>query len=203
MSRFFKATVTMFNSGTALRGQNVLWFEDPSETKTESQLFTAIDTEWYGLGTTSNRYRELTAQLSKSESVTIQRISPGPPTGGQPFTMSSAGGVQATLILYPTVGFVFQLFDGGAGAAHRGRVYHYGTPSNLTSNFIPNTVAATKFALVRDAWLNAFGPLPTTGFHLCIFHRKLTGDARWTRVTDIRLGAFLHHQRRRNFATGF
>lgn len=202
MSVFYRVTATMFNSGTALRGQNVMYFEDPSETKTMPQLAAAMDSNWWG-ASGSSALRFITAQLCRSESYTIQKVFPSPPSGGVPFTANGVGGAQATLVLYPTVGFVFQLFDGGSGAKHRGRLFHYGTPTNLTTNFTPNASAVTNFNTVRDTWLNAFGPLPTTGFFWCIFHRAEVGSAQFTRVTDIRLAPFLHHQRRRNFATGF
>jgi len=202
VSTFWRVTVTFFNSGVALRGQNVIWLEDPSNIKTETQIAAAMDLNFWG-PSGSSALVFMTAQLVKAESYTIQKVSPAPPSGGIPVTANQVGGSQATLVLYPTVGLIFQLFDGGAGSAHRGRIYHYGTPSNLATNFIPNATAASRFATVRDTWLNAFGPLPTSGLHWCIFHRKLVGDARWTRVTDIRMAPFLHHQRRRNFATGF
>jgi hypothetical protein len=202
MSTFWRATITFFNSNTSLRSQNVLWFEDPSNIVTPASIAATIDSEWWG-PSGSNRLRAMSSFHVKNESYTLQKVSPSPPGGGIPIVASGITGAVGTGVVYPTVGLCFTTLDGGSGRRHRGRVYHSGTPSSFLLNGVAGPSAITAFNTMRDGWLNAFGPLPTTGLHWCIFHRDLSGDARWTRINDIRMSTFPKCQRRRNFNIGF
>lgn len=201
MSIVWRATLTFRNVALGVFSQNVLHFEDASETKSPDVVKNAIEQEWWGLSG-SNRLVSMSSLNVQLINISLQRIDSTPAGGTIPFSTNNSNGSQGTGIVYPTVGLCFTLLDGGAGVKHRGRVYHTATPSNFLTNGVPSSACTTAFNALRTQWLNAFGPLPTTGLNWVIWHRQEQGNARWTRVVDIRLSPFARCQRRRNFGVG-
>lgn len=202
MSAFYRVTITFRNTVIGTLAQNVIYMEDPSETLTPDAIRTRIDTFWWGSGA-ATQLRAMSSFQSQLFGLSIQKISPSPPGGTIPLTPALTVGNHGTAPFHPTLGFCFTLLDGLAGKKHRGRVYHCSTPTNLVSNGTPAATALTLFASLRDNWLNAFGPLPTSDLHWNIFHRDEVGAARFTRVTDLRLSPVIRVQRRRNIGVGF
>jgi hypothetical protein len=198
----WRCTFTFRNTRLGLFSQNVVHMEDSSNIKTPQQIGSTLDSNWWGLGGTGG-LRAMTSTSYKLLNISLQRIDTTPQGGSVPFISQGAtGAVQATEV-HPTVGFIFTLLDGGAGPRHRGRVYHSGTPTGYLFDGTPSATANATWTTLRDDWLNRFGPLPTTGLNWVIWHRDQQGDARWTRVIDIRLAPFGRCQRRRNFGVGF
>jgi hypothetical protein len=204
MSFFWRATLNWFNTAEGLQAQNVLHFEDPSDTKTAEQIGAIIDTVWWSTGSTSNRLTNYTSSNVKLASITLQRLFPGPALGGIPFVTTQTAGAQGTGVVHPVLGFVFTLKDGLAGKKHRGRFYHYGAvPSHLLKNGpSPAIMGPTAIPTLITRWLNEFGPLPVSGLHWCLFHRGEAGAAQFTRITSIQLAQRAAVQRRRNFGVG-
>jgi hypothetical protein len=203
MSAFWRATLTFRDTSRGLNSQNVLFFEDPSETKTADSLAAAINGEWWGNNLSAHRLTELSSFNVVLQTISLQKVAPSPPGGTIPLSGNLSPGVVGGATVHPSVGFCFTLLDGGSGRKHRGRVYHSSTVSSLISNGAPNSSALTAFNTLRTQWLNAFGPLPTTTWNWVLFHRNEVGSARFTRITDIRLSPFARIQRRRNYGVGF
>ncbi len=202
MSKFYRCTLQWRKNDATLFGQNVLCMEDASETMPLATIGQIMDEQWWGLAA-GNALRLWTTNVVRLETVFIQRLDVTPSPASFPYTARGAVGNSSFNVKHPVLGFCFRLFDGGGGPRHRGRVYHYGTRSDWLSDAGPdNATLTTQIAALRDIWLNAFGPLPTSGLHWNLFHRDLSGAARFTRVTDIRLSPRLVVQRRRNFGVG-
>lgn len=201
MSAFWRCTITYLNVRTQLRSQNVVWMEDPSGNASAIVLGAALDMYWWGNQSPSG-LRQMSSFNVKNEGYQLQRVSPAPPMGSVPVVGSNMTGSIGGTIAYPTVGLLFTLYDGGSGRKHRGRVYHSATAATDLTDSVPAGSVLTRFPILRDAWLNAFGPLPTSGFYWNIYHRKESGDARWTRVKDIAMQPYAKCQRRRNFGYG-
>lgn len=202
MSAIWRTTLTYRNVALGVFSQNVLHFEDASETKTPDAIKTSVEQFWWGLSG-SDRLVSMSSLNVQLINISLQRIDTNPAGGTIPFGTNNSAGSQGTGIVYPTVGLCFTLLDGGSGRKHRGRVYHSATPSNFLTNGVPSSVAVNAFASLRTKWLNSFGPLPTEGISWVIWHRAEQGNARWSKVTDIRLSPFARCQRRRNFGVGF
>lgn len=198
----YRCTLTYRNVALGVFSQNVIHLEDSSNIKSPEQIRDALQQEFWGLSG-APRLSLISSLNVQWTSLSLQRVDSNPTGGTIPLGATLISGSQGSGVLYPTVGFCFTLLDGGSGPRHRGRLYHSATPANLLNNGIPTSVAVTNFQTLRDQWLNAFGPLPTTGLHWVLWHRDLQGDARWTRIVDIRLSPFARCQRRRNFGTGF
>lgn len=198
----WRCTFTFRNTRVGLFSQNVIHMEDSSNVKTAQQIGTELDSGWWGLSAGAG-LRNMTSNSYKLLNISLQRIDSSPAGGSIPFISAGAIGSIGATEVHPTVGFIFTLLDGGAGPQHRGRVYHSGTPAGQLVDGSPSAAAQTAFTSLRDTWLNRYGPLPTSGLNWVIWHRDKVGDARWTRVTDIRLAPFGRCQRRRNFGVGF
>jgi hypothetical protein len=202
MSAFWRCTLTFRNTLIGTLAQNVLYMEDASETLQPDAIRIKLEQFWWG-SAANIQLRAMSSFNSQLFGLSLQKISPAPPGGTIPMTAPLTVGNHGVAPLHPTLGFCFTLLDGGAGRKHRGRVYHCGTPGNLISNGVPAANAITLWTTLRDAWLNAFGPLPTSDLFWNIFHRSEQGDARFTRVVDLRLSPVIRVQRRRNIGVGF
>jgi len=202
LSVFWRVTLTWKYTSDNAFAQNVIYMEDPSETKTPDYIGQQIDNFWWG-NLANVALRKSTASAVQLWAVDLQKVWPLPAGGSIPYpTVRGAGGVTSANAWHYVVGMVFTLYDGGAGPRHRGRVYHYGTPNTTGLRSGPAGADLTNFALTRLNWLDAFGPLPTTLLNWCLFHRDLTGSDRFTRITDIRLQPLFGVQRRRTFGRG-
>ena len=202
MSVFWKATITYKYTSDNAFAQNVIYLEDPSESKTPDFIGTAVQNDWWG-GALNQCIRKMTASAVQIWNLDLQKVWPLPAGGSIPFTLTrTTGAITSANAWHYVVGYVFTLYDGGAGPRHRGRVYHYGTPNTTSLRTGPAGADLTNFPVMRDQLLNAWGPLPTTLLHWCIFHRDLTGADRFTRITDIRMQPLFGVQRRRTFGRG-
>lgn len=201
MSAFWRCTLTFFNTNLTLYSQNVIYMEDPSETLTAANVDAAIESNWWGFSG-SNALRVMSSFHVRLQNASYQRIEPGPPLAGVPLPGNLISGAIGSGVTHPCVGFCFSLLDGLGGRRHRGRTYHCATASSSVTNGVPTSTTQAQWIAVRDNWLNSFGPLPTTGLHWNLFHRDLSGAARFTRIVDVRLNGFTRIQRRRNYGTG-
>lgn len=201
MSKFYRCTFQFFKTDDGTFAQNVVCMEDASETQTLSQIGTTLDQQWWGLNSLA-ALRRMSTNVMRLEVIHIQRIDISPPPLTFPFSTALTVGNSGFNFLHQTLGLVFRIFDGSGGPAHRGRVYHYGTPTTFVQRQGPSPAGVTEFNILRDHWLNQFGPLPVSNLFWNIFHRDQVGAARFTRVTDIRLSPRLGVQRRRNFGVG-
>jgi hypothetical protein len=197
----WRATLTWLYVTDQVIAQNVLHMLDPSGTMTHTQVGSIIENQWWG-SAAGLALRAMTIQNVTLNSIQLQRVDTTPPGGVLPYnTLKQGGGVVGTF-WHEVVGFVFSIYDGGAGPAHRGRIYHFGTPSNANTRVGPSASNQNSFNLLRDDWLNKFGELPTSNLHWVIWHRGKQGDERWTKIKDIRLSPRFGIQRRRNPGVG-
>jgi hypothetical protein len=202
MSVIWRATVTWKYSSDNAFAQNVIYLEDPSETKTADYVGSKVELLWWG-GSSSYALRRMTASAVQLWAIDLQKVHPLPVGGSIPYTPTrTTGAITSANAWHYVVGIVFTIYDGGAGPRHRGRVYHYGTSNTTSLRMGPAGADLTNFPVLRDQWLNDFGPLPTSLLNWVIWHRDLTGTAKFTRVTDIRMQPFFGVQRRRTFGRG-
>lgn len=197
----YRITCTWKNTFELSFAQNVIHMEDPANTLTPSQVGDLIDVEWWG-GSTSTMLRIMTANMSQLDFLNIQRVDTTPAGGVLPYSTLKTKGTLVDNVFHEVVGYVFRLFDGGAGPRHRGRLYHFGTPSSSNTRLGPSAGNVTAFNTLRAAWLSKFGPSGSTGLRWVLWHRDLTGSARWSQINDIRLASAFGIQRRRNPGVG-
>lgn len=205
MSFFYRCTLNWRNTQEGTNAQNVLHFEDPSDTKSEATIGAIIDNEWWGIDPGDNHLRQYTCDAVVLQSITIQRVWPLPALGSVFYITAQRPGHQGGPVKHPGLGFLFTLRDGGAGRAHRGRVYHYGAVGGHLFNAGPNPALLfpNAFPTLIDHWLNNFGPLPVMGIHWCIFHRNVQDAGRFTRVVNVSVSPIVAFQRRRRVGIGF
>ena len=200
----WRATLIWKNTFELSFGQNVLHFNDPTNALTTDQIGGIIDNSWWGTNATP-ALRAMTANMTSLDFINLQRIDTNPAGGIIGFSSSKTVGNLVSNVWHEVVGYIFQLFDGFSGVRHRGRVYHYGTPSANGGNtrLGPGPATVTAFNTLRTHWLARFGPQGDSGLKWVIWHRGQVGDARWTQVSDIRISSKMGVQRRRNPGVGF
>jgi hypothetical protein len=195
----WRATLTYKNTTDGGFAQNVLHFLEPTDTMLPEQIGPLIDTQWWG-SAANPALDVISANNTLLDAMTVQRIDTEPAGGTVPITVLKRLGQVTSNNYHHTMGLIFQLRDGVAGRAHRGRVYHYGSPSTgigLT-RLGPSASTIPLFTTLRNRWMLRFGENGTTGLRWVIWHRNQTGDDRWTRVVDVILSSTLGCQRRRN-----
>lgn len=198
----WRATFTWRNTFELSFAQNVLHFEDSSNLMDVNAIGTVLLSDLWGTTLNAPRLRNMTANMCQFYNLQLQRIDTTPPGGVFPFQTGGPTGVIVDNVFHEVVGYVFRFYDGGAGPRHRGRMFHFGTPQSSNTRLGPSTGNIATFNSMRTNWLNSFGPLPTTGLSLVLWHRDFQGDARWSRVIDIRLAPSMGIQRRRNPGVG-
>jgi len=198
----WRATFTWKNTFELSFAQNVLHFYDGSNLMNVQEIGDKLRDNFWGAGSGGTLLRSMTANMCKWDQLTLQRIDTTPTGGVFPYQTGGPVGDKVDNVFHEVVGYVFRFYDGGSGPRHRGRMYHFGTPSGSYTRLGPSPGNITAFNVMRLAWLNAFGPLPTTGLNLVLWHRDFTGEARHTNVIDIRLSTTMGIQRRRNPGVG-
>lgn len=195
----WRATLTFKNTTDPAFGQNVLYFEDPTDAMTPLQIGGLIDTQLWATSAVGGLVN-LTANNVQLNAITLQRVDTTPPQATQPFTPAQTNGIVVSNNFHHVVGMIFQLLDGSAGKRHRGRMYHYGSPStNLgLSRAGPGASTVPLFDTWKSRMLARFGPTGSTGLKWVLWHRDQVGSARWTQIVDFRLSTVLGVQRRRN-----
>lgn len=195
----WRCTLQYLNTTDGGFAQNVLHMNDPAGTALPEEVGSIMDQQWWG-SAAFPALDVMSANNVRLDSMTVQKIAPDPVGGIIPITVAKRLGQVVSNNYHHTIGVIFQLKDGLGGRMHRGRVYHYGSPSTnigLTRNG-PGASTITIFNTLRGRWLSRFGEGGSTPLRWVIWHRNQVGDARWTNVVDIGLSPFLGVQRRRN-----
>lgn len=195
----WRCTLTWKNTTDGGFGQNVLHFLEPTDQMLPEQVGALLDQQWWG-SAANPALDVMTSNNTQLDSMTVQRIVPDPAQGLVPVATAKRLGQTVSNNYHHVVGMIFQLRDGLGGRAHRGRVYHYGSPSvnqGLT-RLGPGAGTVTNFNTLRTRWLTRFGENGTSGLRWVIWHRGQQGNARWSHVSDIILAPVLGVQRRRN-----
>lgn len=199
MPPVWRVTMTWKNTTDLAFGQNVIYMLDSVGNKTAAEVGGLIDTQLWATSAVGGLVN-LTANNTILNAITLQRVDTVPPQATQPFTPAQTGGIIVSNNYHHVVGMIFQLLDGNAGKRHRGRMYHYGSPSvNLgLSRSGPGASTIPLFDTFKSRMIARFGPSGSTGLRWVLWHRDLAGDARWSQVVDMRLSTVLGVQRRRN-----
>lgn len=197
----YRITIQFKHTTDASLAQNVIHMEDPAGTLTPAAIGGIIENTWWG-GSTNSALRLMTANAVSLDFIWIQRVDTTPPGGVLPYSPVKTAGTKVSNVWHEVVGFIFRLFDGGAGPSHRGRVYHFGTANTDSLRTGPSSGNVAQFNTLHDTWMAAFGPTGNSGLKWVLWHRNQVGNARWTQITDIRLSDKMGIQRRRNPGIG-
>jgi len=195
----WRATFQWFKTDDSTFGQNVLYFNNQDNAMSLSAMGVELDQQWW------TALKPLTTNVVRLDAIFFKDVGANPPGGTLPYATTLSTGTVGVNVMHQTLGFVFQIFDGTSGPKGRGRMYHYGSPSNHMNRSGPQPSAVTAFNTFRATWMTRYVTNGgTSGLRWVLWHRQSAqGDPAFaSNITDIRLNPRICVQRRRNFGVG-
>ena len=192
----WRCTFQFFKTDESTLGQNVLYFSNPENAMSVSQMGTELQDNWWVF------LKPMISNTVRLEVIFFKQVDVIAAPGTVPWAANMSLGTGSFNAMHQVIGPVFQFFDGGSGPAHRGRMYPYCVSSNHLNRNGPQPSLITLFNTWRGQVLGRYGsPGGTSALTLNIWHRHPeVGNG--TSVKDIRLAPRLGVQRRRNFGVG-